>query len=504
MGQWRAKYIAFVNLRFYKEFFKCNAESQPLWRNAGDTLIRSQNKGGLMSLIDRPTIRSIINAFDEKKVTRKTFVIDTSVLTYDATAIQKFKDNDVVIPLVVLEELDSLKRYTDEVGKNAREVIRYIDSLKADKQGDMHVGVMIPEGPRVRINLGSKLDRLEGFPLPLDRNGNRFLLAAFLLQQKGESVVIVSKDFVTRVKAEAMNLEAEDYESTKLSYDEMYRGLRKVEIAKHEIDLFYKDGFLPMMQEHFRPNEYVLLTSPENSSAVCKYSEKANRLEPLLSLNRNIWGIQPLNIEQRCAMDMLLRDDIPLVTLVGPAGTGKTLLALACGMHKVFDDNVYSRILISRPIVPLGKDIGYLPGTKEEKLYHWMQPIYDNLEFLCTTTNGEGNGAATMEFIKESKKIEMEAVTYIRGRSLPRMYMIIDEAQNLTPHEVKTVISRAGKGTKVILTGDPTQIDNPYLDKDSNGLTYTVGRFKNQRLFGHIFLDRTERSELASTAAELL
>jgi PhoH-like ATPase len=324
------------------------------------------------------------------------------------------------------------------------------------------------------------------------------------MKQRGESVVIVSKDFVTRVKAEAMDLEAEDYENLKVSYEGMYRGLRKIEVAKRDIDLFYKDGSLPSLQEDFRPNEYVVMASQENSSAVCKFNDKAKKLEPLLSLNRDIWGIQPLNVEQRCAIDLLLRDDIQLVTLVGPAGTGKTLLALACGMRKVFDDNVYSRILVSRPIVPLGKDIGYLPGTKEEKLYHWMQPIYDNLEYLCSTTNGEGNGAATMEFIMESKKIEMEAVTYIRGRSLPKMYMIIDEAQNLTPHEVKTIISRAGKGTKVILTGDPTQIDNPYLDKDSNGLTFIVGKFKQQRIYGHMFLERTERSELASIAAELL
>lgn len=456
-----------------------------------------------MSVIERPSVRTNSTVSEEKKVTRKTFVIDTNVLVHDSTAIKKFKDNDVVIPLAVLEELDSLKRYSDEVGKNAREAIRYIDSLKTEK-GDLHTGVVIPEGPRVRIHLGAKQEKTDRFPLPLDRNSNKFLLTAFLLQQHKENVVIVSKDFVTRVKAEAMDLEAEDFESLKVSYDDMYRGLRKIETAKHDIDVFFKDGFIQLPQELFRPNEYVLLTSPENSSAVCKYNEKSKRLEPLMSLNRDIWGIQPLNVEQRCAIDMLLRDDIPLVTLVGPAGTGKTLLALACGMRKVFDDGVYSRILISRPIVPLGKDIGYLPGTKEEKLYTWMQPIYDNLEFLCSTTNGEGNGAATMEFIMESKKIEMEAVTYIRGRSLPKMYMIIDEAQNLTPHEVKTVISRAGKGTKVILTGDPTQIDNPYLDKDSNGLTYTVNRFKTQRVFGHMFLERTERSELASIAAEIL
>lgn len=457
-----------------------------------------------MIVTGRPSAGNQSNVVEEIKVTRKTFVIDTNVLVHDPTAIAKFKENDVVIPLSVLEELDSLKRHPDEVGKNSREVLRYIDSLKTEKTGDLHRGVVIPEGPKVRIHLDIRPERVEGFPLPLDRSSNKFLLLAYLLKVAGESVVIVSKDFVTRVKAEAMDLEAEDYENLKTSYEEMYKGLRKIDTSKRDIDLFYKDGTIVSGETGFRPNEYALLTSPENSSAVCKFSEKTKKLEPLLQISRDIWGIQPLNIEQRCAIDLLLRDDIQLVTLVGPAGTGKTLLALACGMKKVFDDNIYSRILVSRPIVPLGKDIGYLPGTKEEKLYHWMQPIYDNLEFLCSTTNGEGNGKAALEFIMESKKIEMEAVTYIRGRSLPKMYMIIDEAQNLTPHEVKTIISRAGKGTKVILTGDPTQIDNPYLDKDSNGLTYAVNKFKNHRIFGHMFLERTERSELASIAAEIL
>lgn len=457
-----------------------------------------------MIVAQQPNRSNESKVSEGKKVSRKTFVIDTNVLIHDPTAIQKFKDNDVVIPLAVLEELDSLKRYSDETGKNSREVIRYIDSLKTEKIGDLHVGVVIPEGPKVRILLNVKPERVAGFPLPLDRNSNKFLLSAFLLKEQGESVVIVSKDFVTRVKAEAMDLESEDYENLKTSYEEIYKGLRKVEVQKKDIDLFYKDGTIPIAGEGFRPNEYALLASPENSSAVCKFSDKSKKLEPLLQISKDIWGIQPLNIEQRCAIDLLLRDDIQLVTLIGPAGTGKTLLALACGMRKVFDENVYSRILISRPIVPLGKDIGYLPGTKEEKLYHWMQPIYDNLEFLCSTTSGEGNGPATLEFIMESKKIEMEAVTYIRGRSLPKMYMIIDEAQNLTPHEVKTIVSRAGKGTKVILTGDATQIDNPYLDKDSNGLTYVVNRFKNHRIYGHMFLDRTERSELASIAADVL
>jgi PhoH-like ATPase len=448
--------------------------------------------------------RKSVSATNTAEVERKTFLLDTNVLVYDPTSIKKFKDNDVVIPLAVLEELDGFKRSTDEVGKNARAVVRYIDSLKSMEKGDLHCGVVIPEGPKVRIYLEIRGEKADGFPLPLDRSSNRVLLAAYTLKRKGENVVVVSKDSIMRVKAEAMGLESEEYESLNVSYDEMVRGLKKVSVQKKEIDLFFKDGSLPVLEESFLPNEYILMTSPENSSAVCKYCDKTKKLESLISLNRDLWGIQPLNVEQRCAIDLLLRDDVPLVTLVGPAGTGKTLLALACGMRKVFDDGHYSRILVSRPIVPLGKDIGYLPGTKEEKLYHWMQPIYDNLAFLCSNTSGEGNGAATLEFIMESKKIEMEAVTYIRGRSLPKMYIIIDEAQNLTPHEVKTIISRAGKGTKVILTGDPTQIDNPYLDKDSNGLTYTVGKFKNQKIFGHVFLDRTERSELASIAADLL
>ncbi len=457
-----------------------------------------------MSVVHKPSARKVSTSSEEKKLARKTFVIDTNVLVHDPLSITKFKDNDIVIALPVLEELDSLKRHSDEIGKNARETIRYIDSLKSEVEGDLQSGLQIPEGPKVRIHLETKPEKIQGFPLPQDRHSNKILLVAYLLKQRGESVVIVSKDFVTRVKAEAMGLESEDYENLKDSYEELYRGLRKIEVPKRDIDLFYKDGFLPLMEEAFRPNEYVVLTSVENSSAVCKYNHKTKRLEPLLPINRDIWGIQPLNVEQRCAIDMLLREDIQLITLIGPAGTGKTLLALACAMRGVFDERQYSKILISRPIVPLGKDIGYLPGTKEEKLYHWMQPIYDNLEFLCSTTNGEGNGAATMEFIMESKKIEMEAVTYIRGRSLPKMFIIIDEAQNLTPHEVKTIVSRAGKGTKVILTGDSTQIDNPYLDKDSNGLTYIVGKFKNQPIYGHMFLERTERSELASIAAELL
>ncbi|MBP7074049.1 MAG: PhoH family protein [Rhabdochlamydiaceae bacterium] len=437
-------------------------------------------------------------------MSRKSFVIDTNVLLHDPEAIKRFKGNDVIIPLVVLEELDTMKRLSDEIGKNARHVMRYVDSLKNTGKGDLSAGVPIEEGIIVKIHVELKPPEKKTFPLPLDRATNKILLTAFILKEQGEDVVLVSKDFVTRVKAEAIGLQAEDYENLKFSYDKMYRGYRKVEVPKREVDLFFKDGSVSVEAKDFSPNEYCVMTSPEQSSAVCKFNPESKKLEPLIKLSRDIWGIHPLNVEQKCALDLLLRDDIKLVTLIGPAGTGKTLLALAAGLKKVFDDNVYTKILVSRPIIPLGKDIGYLPGTKEEKLYHWMQPIYDNLEFLCSSTTGSANGPDAQQWIIESKKLEMEAVTYIRGRSLPKMYIIIDEAQNLTPHEVKTIISRAGKGTKVVLTGDPTQIDNPYLDKDSNALTYVVGKMRDYPTYGHIFLDRTERSELAAIAAEVL
>jgi PhoH-like ATPase len=435
---------------------------------------------------------------------RKTFVIDTNVFLHDPLAIPVFINNDVVIPLAVLEELDAMKRYRDELSKNARMVLRYIDSLKDIGTGDLHKGVILPSGTKVRIQLEITTSYSPQFSLSLNTQSYRILMAAHYLHEKGERVVFVSKDLAMRVKAEAMGLEAEDYENQKFSYDSLYKGYRILEFPKHEIDHFYKDGLLPAptFEPALLPNEYCLISSPERTSAVGKYDPRQKNIVSLLALPPNVWGIVPLNVEQRCALDLLLRDEIKLVTLIGPAGTGKTLLALAAGLRKVFDEGVYSRILVSRPIVPLGKDIGYLPGLKEEKLIHWMQPIYDNLEYLCDSSGDEPN--ETLRWVTQSKKLEMEAVTYIRGRSLPKMFIIIDEAQNLTPHEVKTIISRAGKETKVVLTGDATQIDNPYLDKNSNGLTYIVGKFKEYPIFGHVLMEKTERSELAALAADIM
>ncbi len=432
-------------------------------------------------------------------MSRKTFVIDTNVLLHDPEAITKFPRHHVVIPVTVLEELDKMKRLPSDLGRNSRMALRNLDSLTKVGQGSLHKGVTLENGTTIRIQLEIKTDYHSSISLTV--NDNKIIMAAFYLFDKGEKVVFVSKDFAARIKAEAIGLQAQDYENLKYSFSSLYRGIRRIELEKHFIDLFYKDGLLPYSDDNICPNEYVVMTSPEHSSAVGKYNSQKQIIEPLLKSNA-LWGIKPRNVEQRCAIDAMLRDDIKLVTLIGQAGTGKTLLALACGMRKVFDEGVYSRILVSRPIVPLGRDIGYLPGTKEEKLINWMQPIYDNLEFLCDVSTTEHS--ETMQWVMDSKKIEMEAVTYIRGRSLPRMYIIVDEAQNLTPHEIKTIISRAGENTKVILTGDPTQIDNPYLDQNSNGLCYAVGKFSDHKLYGHIFLEKTERSELAALAAEIL
>lgn len=436
-------------------------------------------------------------------MSRKTYILDTNVLLHDPEAIERFVDNDVVIPLVVLEELDKMKHYSDGLGKNARHVIRYIDGIINGV--DLSKGIMLDGGIALRIYIDVKNGEKKAFPLALDRSKNKVLLVAYHLLEQGESVVIVSKDLVMRVKAQAVGIEAQDYESMKNPLDGLYMGLIEKECEKEEVDKFLVEGKVEIDEDRaFYPNEFCHVHSDEHS-AIAKFDHHDQVFKSIDHIRRDIWGIKPLNVEQQCALNLLMRDDIKLITMIGKAGTGKTLLALACGMKKVFDEGIYSRMLVTRPIMPLGKDIGYLPGSKEEKLYHWMQPIFDNLKFLCEeTTGGEDVGEETKKWILESNKIEMEAVTYIRGRSLSKMYIIIDEAQNLTPHEVKTVISRAGHGTKIILTGDPSQIDNPYLDKDSNALTYIVNRFKEQPIFGHMFLHTTERSELSALAAELL
>jgi PhoH-like ATPase len=434
----------------------------------------------------------------------KVFVLDTNVLVHNPNALFLFDENEVIIPLVVIEELDNLKKSSDERGRNSRAALRHLDLLR--ESGTLSKGVPLPGGGTLRVELNLNGTLPEG--LAHDKVDNAILRTALMLHNKGEDVRFISKDINARVKADALGVKAEDFENAKVDIELLYRGWTELAVDKDTIDGFYRDkrlgGIKDLHSGPLYPNQFFILRAGENQSALGRLNEKLDLL-PLAWGEKDAWGIKALNVEQKFAMDLLLDDDIELVTLVGTAGTGKTLMAMAAGLQRVVEDKRYKKILISRPVVPLGKDIGYLPGTKEEKLRHWMQPIFDNLEFLTGQgQDDEDDNGGQVDYLVETNKLELEAVAYIRGRSLPKQFVVVDEAQNLTPHEIKTIVSRAGEGTKVVLTGDPHQIDNPYLDAESNGLTYLVEKFKGQAHYGHVTLSRTERSRLADLAAHLL
>jgi PhoH-like ATPase len=435
---------------------------------------------------------------------KKIFVLDTNVLLHDPTAIFAFEDNDVIIPLVVIEEMDSQKRRQDSIGRNARQVSRYLDELR--EKGRLYEGVELEQGGSLQVELNHQVETL---PMGLDNSkaDNRILSTAIGLHRDEaieKPVILVTKDINMRVKSDALRIEAEDYETNKVNIEELYSGLSTLKVDPKLIDQLYSEKELEIDQD-FYPNEFILLEDNVggSQSALCRYDAQADLIKPLIFQRPEIWGIKPRNKEQQCAFDMLLNDEIELITLVGKAGTGKTLLALAAGLDKVVEEKSFNRLLVTRPIVPMGNDLGYLPGDKEEKLRPWMQPIFDNMEFLV---GGQENSDAgdVIQDLQDMNLIEMEALTYIRGRSIPKQFIIVDEAQNLTPHEVKTIITRVGEDTKIILTGDPYQIDNPYLDSNSNGLTYLVERFKEEKISGHITFHKGERSELAELAASIL
>ncbi len=426
-----------------------------------------------------------------------TYILDTNVLLHDARSLRAFHDATVVIPLDVLEELDRFKKNIDEVGRNAREVIRELDRLRTG--GSLTKGVPV-NGGMLRVLVDYRPTQVpDGMDLGVP--DNRILLCAKFLEEQGEpDVVVVSKDINARVKGDALGITTQDFIANGIETNELYQGWDEVEVAPETLERFYADGRV-VPEWPATANQCFILRSTAQPQASAIGIASNGHIEPLRFVDSHPWGIKPLNVQQKFALEMLLNERLSLVTLVGGAGTGKTLLALAAGLQKVMEERVYSKVFVSRPIMPLGRDIGYLPGSKDEKLDNWMQPIYDNLKLL---TDSFYDDEDKLSYLFDSKVLELEAVTYIRGRSLPRQFIIIDEAQNLTPHEIKTIISRAGDDTKVILTGDPYQIDNPYLGASSNGLTYVVDRFKDQDIFGHVLLTRSERSPLAAMAAALL
>ncbi|AIQ70468.1 PhoH family protein [Paenibacillus graminis] len=442
---------------------------------------------------------------------KKIFVLDTNVLLHDPNSIFAFKEHEVVIPAVVLEEIDSKKRNADEIGRNARTVSRLLDGLR--ELGHLHSGVVLEHGGTLKVELNHrsfvKVQEMFGEV----SNDNRILAVALnYLHEENEKaepspVVLVSKDVLVRIKADVLGITPEDYLSDRTGdLNELYAGYQSLMVHPSLIDEYYSHRSLSVKQLALSyplyPHEFVIMKDEigTGKSALLKVNSDASRLEPLYLGNDAVWGISARNAQQRMALELLLNDDIPLVTITGKAGTGKTLLALAAGLFKVEDEHKYKKLLIARPVVPMGKDIGYLPGEKDEKLRPWMQPIYDNLEFLFDTKKSGDIDKILMGL----GSIQVEALTYIRGRSIPSQFIIIDEAQNLSRHEVKTIVSRAGEGSKVILMGDPEQIDHPYLDAASNGLSYIVEKFKQQGISGHITLEKGERSHLAQLAADLL
>ncbi len=437
---------------------------------------------------------------------KKTFVLDTNVLLHDPQALFQFQDNDLAIPITVIEEIDRFKKDQSETGRNARHVSRILDGLR--RHNPLVKGVELQGGGFLRVVLYTE-EAMKRLPPELrgDQGDNRMLAVAMELKERCDCpVIFVTKDTNLRIKADAIGLVAEDYASDKVPIDELYSGTTEIVVKAETVNAFYSQGEIPV-EEDLYPNEYITAIDASNPShtAIGRFSKAKQKMLPLIRAPKEgIWGIHPRSREQQFAFDMLLDDEIQLVTLVGKAGTGKTLLAIAAGLFKSADEGKYSRLLVSRPIFPLGRDLGFLPGDVEEKLSPWMQPIFDNVELLLGAVEERGRRKRGYRELVDMGLLEIEPLTYIRGRSIPKQFMIVDEAQNLTPHEIKTIITRAGEGTKIVLTGDPYQIDNPYVDSSSNGLAYVVEKFKGQSISGHITLNKGERSPLAELAANLL
>jgi PhoH-like ATPase len=463
----------------------------------------------------------------QEKKTKKMYLLDTNILVYDPRAIFNFEDAFVGIPAIVLEELEQFKQEGTDRGRNTREIIRYLDELR--QRGSLGKGVKLDNGSILQVIFLEK-ETLPKMPFIIKNGDNEILLTALFLKKQGYDVCFISKDLNARVKADAINVESQDYVSEYVSEEEFYHGWIRIKMPAIELKQELPEMLIRLAQDNkFEINEFILAESQHNphNCRIFRYlgQQQFKRVEsPKLH-----WPLFSRNMQQLMALDLLLDNTIEFVCLFGPAGTGKTFLALLAGLHKVLVEDMYEKILISRPVVPLGRDIGFLPGTLEEKLHSWMLPIYDNMQFIIHAVNttrhleeGESHYVSkrkqkrrrgekrdfdrlmSLEELVRRGKISMEAITYMRGRSIPYQFILIDEAQNLTPHEVKTLISRVGEGSKIILSGDPYQIDSPYLDFSSNGLVITSERFKGHKIFGTVFLTKTERSELSQLATELL
>ena len=442
-----------------------------------------------------------------KKAKSKIFILDTNVILFDHTAIYHFQDNDVVLPMVVLEELDKFKKGNDHINFEARQFIRELDVLASKSDSFFKDGIELGEKRgRLYVYFGHKTAAEIENILTQKKADNRILALAVYIKEEypDRSVTLVSKDVNLRMKALAFNIDAEDYKTGKvLNIDQLYTG-RKIldDFDLKVIDKLYKDNFIELsdeLEEEPIANQYYILRNGSRS-ALSFYNGQLNQLERMEK--RHAYGIEPRNAEQIFAIDAMFRNEIQLVALTGKAGTGKTLLALAAALEQRQN---FRQIYLARPIVPLGnRDMGYLPGSIESKMDPYMQPLHDNLSVIRHQHGSNSKENQKIDEMLENDKLYIAPLAYIRGRSLDNIFFIVDEAQNLTPHEVKTIITRAGENTKIVFTGDIHQIDTPYLDTHSNGLTYLIDRMKGQELFSTINLIKGERSELAEIASNLL
>lgn len=440
---------------------------------------------------------------------QKVYVLDSSVLLHDPNAIFRFQESDVVIPFVVLEEIESKKRLMENVGRAAREAIRHLDRLRG--VGQLSQGILLPNGGRVRI----ELNHYSNDVLPLNSDmalaDNRILAVSLSLsREESRPVILVTKDIAMRVKGDALGILTDDYHNDKVVLPPIMDEIIVLPLEDAEVDEFYKSKYVPL-KVPLLPNRCVKAILSDDSVLPLVSSPNGEKLVYHMGPSHASWEIRPKNTEQSWALEMLNNPEIKLVNLMGPAGTGKTLLALASGLEQTVHEELYIRMLCARPIVPFGQDIGFLPGEKDQKVRPYMQPIYDNLEYLLRPRRekerergGESIVDSAIDLLIKKRQFEIEVLTYIRGRSIPNQFIIIDEAQNLSAHEVKTIITRAGEGTKIVLCGDPDQIDHPYLDKESNGLAYVAARLNGQSFYGQVRLVRGERSELATRTAKLL
>jgi PhoH-like ATPase len=437
---------------------------------------------------------------------KKNYVLDTNVLLHDPHAIFKFEDNDLYLPIYVIEEIDQFKRDSNERGRNARTVSRLLDALRT--KGPLSGGVPIADGGTLRVFVPQRRAELL-IALNPDSGDHAILQTAIALRDGHPDVptIFVTMDVNLRIRGDALGLSTESYENQAVDFEHLESGIVDLPLPALELDRFLSSGLVKLPDgEKLPPNACVVLRDDAERprTALGRFHADAGEIRALKVPREGLSGVRPRNREQAFALDLLLDENVRLLTIVGKAGTGKTLLALAAGLKRTVEEGVYARLLVSRPVMPLGRDLGFLPGDIDQKLNPWMQPIYDNLEFLLVAGGGKRRGVRGYDELFQSGQLQVEPLTYIRGRSLPSQYVIVDEAQNLTPHEVKTVITRCGEGTKIVLTGDPFQIDNPYVDSSTNGLSYAADRLRGESLVGHILLAKGERSELANIAANKL